>query len=36
MMERYKDNGICDFLKERYKNDEKVVRSDFLIRIRVY
>ncbi len=22
-MERYKDNGICDFLKERYKNDEK-------------
>lgn len=23
MMERYKDNGLCDFLKERYKNDEK-------------
>ena len=22
-MERYKDNGLCDFLKERYKNNEK-------------
>lgn len=21
-MERYKDNGLCDFLKERYKNNE--------------
>lgn len=23
MMERYKDNGLCDFLKERYKNNEE-------------
>lgn len=22
MMERYKDNGLCDFLKERYENNE--------------